>query len=187
MPSCAPRACIVAKGIDNVPMPCHIIVVLVLVLCLPHEFGAQVGDADTGRKSMLVAAVEKNSEFVRMYSLVGMTEANTAEWQSEWACAVSQGVGAGRRGQSWTTAPAPRPAAANRIMHARCAAAPSAAHGGAMPCYRLLRWCRARRFAAGLNPNGRLGTPPLNPASARCFSSVRSPVKTRLNRLAPVS
>jgi hypothetical protein len=33
----------VAKGIDNVPTPCHIIVVLVLVLCLPHEFDAKWG------------------------------------------------------------------------------------------------------------------------------------------------
>ena len=41
-----------ANDIDNVPMPCNIIVILVFLLCRPHEFGLS-GDADTVEKSRL--------------------------------------------------------------------------------------------------------------------------------------
>jgi hypothetical protein len=34
------RVRIVAKGIDNVPTPSHIIIVVRVILCLPHELGA---------------------------------------------------------------------------------------------------------------------------------------------------
>lgn len=66
---------------------------------------------------MLVAAVEKNSEFVRLYSLVGMTEANTAEWHPVGMCSFPGGRG-GQEGAVVDNSAGPSPGG-GKPHHAR--------------------------------------------------------------------
>ena len=91
---------------------------------------------------MLVAAVEKNSEFVRLYSLVGMTEANTAEWQRPVGMCSFPG---GRGGQE------------GAVVDNSAGLSP----GGGKPHHARALCCGLVRCT--LDPNGRLGTPPLEP------------------------
>jgi hypothetical protein len=139
---------------------------------------------------MLVAAVEKNSEFVRLYSLVGMTEANTAEWHPVPRHVQfprgSGRAGGGSRGQQ-------RRPLARRRQTASCTRAvlrPRPLHTE-VQCHALVCFAGAEPRAIRCLPDSTQtgdSAPHLwNPASARCSSPVRRPVKTRLNRLAPVS